>query len=226
MSVLLMACVQVTTEGAIVTFQAGNQDGFAAPSDPVSPSTALVDAYAARHGQSVIDFDVFTPNRGVAHTFTDLPAGIVDATLEFRLKGMGASFPENDVMYLGFVDSSTPAWDDARARAQTLANLKAGLGLGTGWGYREDRTFVLSLAALPMGSAPPKNIISQLNERRFLDVIIFDDTAVDYMKLTLETNVIPEPSTFIIFSGLLLSVLVGGGLRGLTGSRSKDGKVE
>lgn len=210
---VLFVCFPASGMGSIVTLQAGNQDGFAGPADPVSPSNALRAAYRARHGQGVISFDVFTPNRGVAHTFVDLPTNIVDATLEFRLKGMNDINTPNDFMTLLFVDAATPTWNEARTWEYGLAGLKQKLGLGSGWGTREDRTFVLSLRSLASGDPDSTGLIPQLNQHRFLDVVIIDDTAVDYMKLTLETQPIPEPSTFVCWSGLLLAGVAAGRLQ-------------
>lgn len=199
--------------GAIITIQAGKRDGFAAPVDIVSPSTVLVQAYRARHGQSAIPFDAFVKNRAVLHTFTGLPENIVDATIEFRARAMGASYPYNDTFYLGFVKSST-GFTSGRAWERGYAAIKGDLGLGArSWGYREDRTFVLSLSALPTSPSTSISIIPQLNQNRFLDIASFDDTALDYVKLTLYTadtqQAVPETSSGIVWSILAIAVCLG-----------------
>ncbi len=198
---------------AIITIQAGKKDGFAAPVDLVSPSTVLVQAYRARHGQLAIPFDAFVKNRAVLHTFTGLPENIVDATIAFRARAMGASYPYNDSFYLGFVKSST-GFTTGRAWERGYAAIKGDLGLGArSWGYREARTFVLSLSALPTSPSTSISIIPQLNQNRFLDIASFDDTALDYVTLTLYTadtqQAIPEASSGIVWSILAIVVSVG-----------------
>lgn len=211
---LLVACFQATTVADMIVLQAGNQDGFAAPADPASPSTALVDAYAAwEYGGATINFDVFSYDHGVAHTFVGLPHNIVDATLELRLRGMSVENPWNDAMHLLFVDATTPEWVEARAWARYLGELRSDLGLGSGWGPGEDATFVLPLGALPTADGSTFDLIPQLNDHGFLDVVVVDDTAVDYMILTLETNPVPEPSTLAMLAGVLLTGLAVGSLR-------------
>ena len=187
--------------GEVITLQAGNVDAFAAPADPASPSSALADWYGG--SSSRIDFDVFLKNRAVLHTFTNLPSNIVAGTLEFHVKALGEGHPDTDAVGLLFADGETLGWDDGLVWGSGLGPLKENLGLGSGWVFNEDHIFTLSLSALPLGGGATFDILPELNQHQFLDMVVQDDTAVDYFKLTLVT--VPEPSFLVTGSGLFLT---------------------
>ncbi len=168
-------------------FNAGRPDKFATTDgpEPASPSNGLL---AALSGATFTGFDEPGTDKVFAHTFV-LPQGncISRARLTIRVKPNGAqgSLVENDAMTLRFSSPSgppipgTPVWTSYFGSG----NPNPGL-LPNQWhsGNYGPTTFNLNLASLP----GPVNMIAALNAQRFLDVYVQDDTAVDYMVLTVE----------------------------------------
>jgi len=156
------------------TFRAGLMDNFAPPSDPASPRPALVTQF----GNPVKkDFDVTTIDSWVLHSFTGLPANIVSAELEVRMRP-GSGDPTNDSINFAFPPNTSVTW------GQQMAALP---GSGGTWNpLQSPTTFILDLANLPAGAVgQPTNLLSLLNTHHLLDIAIQDDTTVDYIKLRL-----------------------------------------
>ena len=198
LSFLLSITLCRTLQADFITFQAGEHDLFAAPADPASPSAALLQGYTSHTGQSAKRFDEFISNRGLLQTFTGLPEDIVAGTLLVKLKANYDSFASNDQIVFRFVEDPTQ-WEFAWARK--LGQLELDLGVGDGqWSSQESRIFTLDLTALPLDGGT-RNLVPNLNEHGFLDVVISDDTAVDFMRLTVETAPpapVPEPSSMLL----------------------------
>jgi len=166
--------------GTITVFTAGVNDNFTLPTESTSPSAdllLLMDPYGG--GNRVLfphrQFDDKAVNRVFGHTFTGLPQDIIAATLEIRLFAGGSSLVSNDAIHLertGINDAFT-SW---------------GLGLtalfGQPWIGGSDHTFILNLANLPPDGQGDTNIIPFMNADNALDVYVQDDTAVDYIILT------------------------------------------
>ena len=179
------------------TFLAGNMDNYAMPADPASPSTALLAAFG--NPTTIVDFDVVEKNTRLGHTFTDLPENIVEASLEINMKAVGESFPDTDSLRLLAIDES---WTNVTHWSRNIIALQNDFGVeNPGW-YFQQWTFTLDLSQLPTNTGSI-DIIPKLNEYGLLDFWIEDDTAVDYLKLVIETNPVPEPSTAALFFGLL-----------------------
>lgn len=192
-----------------IVFQAGVIDGFAAPEDPASPSSNLVTAYLAAGGFAFTGFDVTgglnggTPNTTVGHTFSGLPGNIVGATLEARVRAGDSGGTSTDGIELAFTDSTSGTWsNNYLVYLRFFAPFGGDPGLiSPSWNAGDDATILLDLMALPIAGGGTLNLLPQLNAHGFLDVVISDDSATDYMTLTLETAPAPEPG------GLLLAVL-------------------
>ncbi|MBO9999542.1 MAG: S8 family serine peptidase [Cyanobacteria bacterium SID2] len=117
-------------------------------------------------------------NRVFAHTFSGLPQGTYQsASLEIRMKPNG-ELSSNDLIELSFTDDSGnrvhPGW---QVEIGTLA--------GTSWttgNIGSGQTFNLDLSNLSSGGTTI-DLLPQLGQYEFLDVLVVDDTSVDYMKL-------------------------------------------
>jgi hypothetical protein len=162
------------------TYRAGRMDNFSypTPTDPLPAPRAdfLANVNAFYGTPPRKHFDDPANDKWLLHSFSSLPANIVKAELEVRLKpGTGDS--SNDSIHFDFPPFNAPffTW------GQNIRNLHSG---GT-WNPGESAiTLVLDLCNLPAGgSGQPTNLISQLNTHRSLHIMIQDDTIVDYMKL-------------------------------------------
>jgi hypothetical protein len=142
---------------------------FTLPTEPASPSTALVTAFPGTWRQ----FDEIISNKKFGHTFTGLPAGIVAAQLEMCLRA-GYDIPQNDALHLQFLNPIF-AWGKGIASIPPL--------IGTGvWNVGDQKKLILDLGNLPPSTAGVTSILGTLASGK-LDVYIQDDTAVDYVTL-------------------------------------------
>lgn len=166
--------------GTVTVFTAGIDDNFVPPFEPTSPSADLLlkmDPYGG--GNRALfphrQFDDKAVNRVFGHTFTGLPEDIQAATLEIRMFAGGSSLVSNDAIHLELtgINDAFSSW---------------GLGLtalfGQPWIGGSDQTFNLNLANLSPDGQGDTNIISFMNADNALDVYVQDDTAVDYIILT------------------------------------------
>src|SRR5262249_10842107 len=124
------------------------------------------------------NFDDMTINRYVGHSFQNLPSGILAAKLEIRMKPLCAN-PENDsinLCLLGYSGTVTAfGWSALISDLSTAGTWACG---------QSAETFCLDLAALR--NAPcPRSILDCINANGQLDVMVQDDTAIDYMRLSL-----------------------------------------
>lgn len=163
-------------------FQVGVSDKFSAANgaEPASPSAGV---QAMLANSNLTGFDEPGVDRYFAHTFV-LPQGncISRARLTVRAKPNG-SLVYNDTINLRFTGitgapvSGTPVWGAYFGSGNPGAAL-----LPNPWSSYGPTTFNLDLSNLP----GPVNMISALNAQRFLDVLVQDDTAIDYLVLNVE----------------------------------------
>ncbi len=163
-----------------IVYTAGVNDNFVLPFEPTSPSDDLLlkmDPYGG--GNRVLfphrQFDDKAINRVFGHTFTNLPENIQAATFEIRMFAGGSSLVSNDAIHLeltGINDVFT-SWN------MGLTTL-----FGQPWIGGSDQTFSLDLANLLPDGQGDTNIIPFMNADNALDVYVQDDTAVDYIILT------------------------------------------
>ncbi len=165
-------------------FLAGADDQFAGSTEPAFPSTEVAGFIHAISGQEPLDFDQAILNRWLGHTFTDLPGCIDGARLELRAMVTGAG-SSNDSICFQLVDPNpaSPAYGWCRS----FMSLPESGGTWTG-----SQTAVFNL---DLGNLPPdgESILDLLVEGK-LDVLVQDDTKVDYLALTV------RPSCALIFS--------------------------
>jgi ferredoxin len=150
-----------------IGYEAGRDDSFASPADPVTQSPGLA-TYVANIPRSVKSFDqCIEDTHWFAHTFKNLPGNIVGATLEIRMRPGCCADSANDTISLLHTGGPTFAWSS----------------LIPGWaGGGPAATFVYDLCALPTATGTV-SILPQLNTKKFLDIMVQDDTCVDYARL-------------------------------------------
>ena len=163
------------TSPVLTSYCAGLNDNFAAsPVDPSPFRRPLLNAYPAFAWGG---FDGTGQNFHVGHSFTGLPAGIVGAELEIRMKPLGGG-SSNDSINLGLNSGNTFAW------GRTISALP---GAGGSWTSGSGTTFILDLSSLPNASGPPTSVLSKMNADGLLDILVQDDTSVDYICLRVWT---------------------------------------
>ena len=107
---------------------------------------------------------------------------LIAATLCGRFRAGDGNQPGNDVLYFGNVAAGLPSvW------AISMSTL---LGVATGgaddwWAWQDTMSFCFDLANLPVASSTGVTSIMSLLHTRGLDVLLQDDSEVDYLKLTL-----------------------------------------
>jgi|GEM_PF-4627587 len=141
-------------------------------------------------GKPVYEFDVICINKFFGHTFQQfydtfdvgrgLPTGIIRGELEFRVRPSGAYACVNDTIALGY--------DRANPPGRFWSHKFADLSVSGKWERNQPaELFTLDLGALPDGGSGT-SILSQIEEQGFLDVMIQDDTNVDFMTLRIWTS--------------------------------------
>ena len=192
------ATVAATTQAPILD---GIPDDFASPTEPASPSPGLQLRLDPPPGRPLQPFDSIIRDRQFAHTIRDLPPDICAAELEIRAKPLdlcsGTDSP-NDTIELSFTDEAGNL-DPVRWRryfgTPNYQSTQKGLLKGEKWcklnvNVKDGVTFNLNLARLDMtpGMSPSleTNLLRRMRLMGFLDIIVQDDTAVDYVKLTYE----------------------------------------
>ncbi len=165
------SCCRCTGDVPGNGFLAGVDDQFAGSTEPASPSTEVGDFIVATSGQPPLDFDQATSNRWFGHTFAPLVGCADGARLELRAMALsgGAS---NDSICLQLLDPAAPTYGWCRS----FFNLPES---GGSWNTGDTAVFTLDLGNLPGGGS----ILSLFAEGR-LDVLVQDDTKVDYLALT------------------------------------------
>ncbi|MCH8322843.1 MAG: hypothetical protein IIB64_07190 [Proteobacteria bacterium] len=184
LEIALPACCDESCGGEqlLNVFYAGNPDNFVTSdgTEATSPSPAL-QTHMDQYNNGAFpnrQFDDPASNRVFGHTFSDLPADITCATLEIGLKAR-PDLPSNDQLHLNFNQNGSPTF----AWGISIKDLPEANGT---WENGQTAVTRLDLADLPP-SGSGKTIISSINAGNLLDVYIQDDTAVDYIILTVVT---------------------------------------
>ena len=159
------------------TYRKGLMDNFAGGFDLAVPSGTLKAAFA---GATWKPFDDATIDSNLGHTFATLPTNVVKAELEIRLKPGGTGSDDDTINLLFSQQAATPAW------SLRLADVPANTSNSWAPGGPA-QTFKFDLASLPNGSNPTVNLVDLLSARQYLDIVVTDDTTVDYVKLRIWT---------------------------------------
>ncbi len=187
-----------------LSFRAGNSDGFSTADGPElpAPSAGLAARLAAAGIQKRKSFDETRVDSYFAHTF-QLPAGqcVRAAALYVRAKPEGNA--SNDAMTLSFTDAAgkpDAQYGDAVAYFGTPNGTNpVGLVPNMAWqapNFSSGRTLLVNLGqpgpAVTGAGAP--TLIEALNARRFVDVMIQDDTSIDWLGLDVKFCDCPDGS--------------------------------
>jgi len=159
----------------------GTNDNFSNP-EAASPSQNQLERLA---GLDLKGFDQCSSDTFFAHSFTNLPEHIAEATLRVKMRACADSFPQNDTILLGFTDVGGDLRPEQWSRRIGTYD-SPGL-TNVNWVGGMEQEFVLNLSALPNTNATTTDLIGALAQRRYLDVYIQDDTGVDYMILEIKT---------------------------------------
>ncbi len=183
----------------------GIPDDFQDGPEALSPSPALSASLAGSGGCQDLDLvagiGAGVNNRQVAHTFTDLPNGIVQAWLETKVRAGNDAGVASDGIFLSWVDETTVFYSDALAWRRSFGPVAAippyypedDPGLLDEWNAGDEATLVLPLHALPLPDGSIVDITPLLSQQGFLDVNVSDETGADYFRLTWEVGATGAP---------------------------------
>lgn len=154
---------------------AGVEDDFALPAEPTQPAADLV-AYTQKWWPlpATRQFDTEATDLALIHTFTGWQGPICGATLELHLHGGPSTLSSNDSIRLELLGGS-----DHQKAFLYWVTIHYVLG---DWGPGQAGVVTLDLADLPVYGGFPTDILISLNDGR-MDLMVEDDTAVDYAKL-------------------------------------------
>jgi len=187
-------------------YLAGDEDDFAnfeALSDVATPSDYLRTAIEYRWYTQ--DFDLTAglnggfSNKWIAHTFYDLPLGIESATLEFQIKAGEDDYSGDDDFWILFYDEDTDEFDINKKAYRVAIGNRGGTteGLsGDEWNRGSVATIILDLSALPLPDGSTISVIEEMENFGFIDVIVTDDTAVDFYRLTIQPTTLDDVLDF------------------------------
>lgn len=174
-----------------VTFQGGTEDLFDGSTEPTDPDSNLQDKLDS-YGGGQRDFDEGDDNKVFGHTFDLFPddslGAICGAELRVRLRPERSGLEYNDHFVLGFFDGSGLGWrrfigDQPNGGEDGLFDFE--------WETNNSATdtddgheLTLQLDSLPLEDGGSQDMLPALNQKGSLDVFVQDDTAVDFVELT------------------------------------------
>ena len=157
---------------------AGVDDSFLLPTEPTFPSEELVEYTDLSWPQPTYrTFDLVATDAALIHTFSgwdDEP--ICGASVELRLRGGPSSLSNNDSVRFELIGG-----DDHQQAFRYWTTIRFVVGA---WGPGAEAVVELDLADLPPYVNFPTNILADLQDGD-LDLLVEDDTAVDYAELEL-----------------------------------------
>ena len=168
-----VADTDCTELGKPRSFQAGRNDVFAPPSDPASRRPELEAHFSPDIPWT--DFDDPTFNRWVGASFFGLPSSLCRAILVVHLRPLGAgSRVGNDSLLVG---SATSGEGFVTSR---LADLPEAGGT---WSSNTNGNTVFQLELGDLELASGKTVLEVMELDRALDIVVQDDTEVDFFEL-------------------------------------------
>ena len=188
LTVLILICLAVRSIEASVTIPVlgGIPDGFAPPNEPASPSGNLLSH--SPYGSGLFYYDPvpgvtpgFSSDLVLLHTFLMPPGEILGGTIAMRVRA-GTGNVANDSFALGFADIDQ-FW---QKYTRTFGDTPGGPGLtGETWDTGDEAIIVLDLGFLQTPLRDNVTVVPEMNLRRYLDLIVQDETGVDFVKLEL-----------------------------------------
>lgn len=158
------------------SFTAGTPDEFSLPTESPVPSAHLIDYTSKFWPQRTTRlFDMSATDVALIHTFTGWKARVCGATLEIRLRGGPDPLSTNDSIRLGLKGGT-----DHQQAFHYWVTIRRVVG---SWGPGSEATLTLDLAHLPVYGGFPTDILFALSDGE-LELLVEDDTAVDYATLT------------------------------------------
>ena len=145
----------------------GLQDNFGGPSEPTTPSPAL-QAYLATHNG--VGYDTAQPNHHVGESFLVCPCEACGAKLEIRVRHTNPLDVWNNDNYTVGIAPFASSQNQVIATGQ----------IWNGPGDTAPKTITVALS----GQALSKLLCG--SKSQFLDVVVQDDTTVDWMRLTIQ----------------------------------------
>ncbi len=164
----------------VVQITAGANDNFSPPEEPAYPDAGVVGFLTGYFGNALKNFDNMGIDATVAHTFYWEPTEFCSAFVTMHIRAMyGGGGESNDTFSMEFNPGFVPG-----LISQWAWGLYIGDIIGSAWVAGRERTLTLDLLHLPPDPHSRTSVGWALADGN-LDVIIDDDTAVDYVTLTL-----------------------------------------
>jgi hypothetical protein len=160
--------------GPPLVYTAGLPDNFVLPVEPSPQTACMVTAFSGYPFWK--GFDNTSVNTLLGHHFLGLPNNIVQAQLVIRMKPGDDSGSDNDGLFIGLPACSFSSFIFG-ASIKTLTGVPP---TGGTWLTPNNGSTTFTLNLNPA-------LISYINSAQVLDVVIHDDTTVDYMQLRLWT---------------------------------------
>ncbi len=180
-------------QGEAAIFTGGQTDAFDSSNEPefAQQSELLIQYLREKSGYTkpLRHFDVVNVGQVFAHRFENLSpdrAKICGALLEIQVWPDSRDNPANDSLGLAFAVNPTLnpfAW--RRHLGNNAGDGTPGL-MDAPWAPGDSAvSLLLDLNNLPLADGGRTSLIELLNEYNFLDIVINDDTTVDYIILTI-----------------------------------------
>ena len=166
------------SQGTLVIIEVGQPDYFMLPVEPVYPDANLITFIATAWQQPLRWLDEPSINTVMAHTFVWEPDEICAAELELRARPEGES-SGNDRLNLEFRDEWLEKGGEVWRWTLPFTTLT-----NTSWQYGTSADIVLNLVELPVDLYGRTSVLQYMLDGD-LDVVVNDDTNVDYIVLRL-----------------------------------------
>ena len=188
--------------------------------EPSHPTAGLRQFYG---NLPVSDFDSSTVNQHFMHTMRPVPENVIGATLTIRVRPIGDA-SHNDTLTLRFINPFSAVPDVPFLWSRSIGDLVSNPWITSN--YPNGALLTLDLCDLPLDSSSTNpNIVSDLVPYLDdnLDVIVQDDTAVDFVNLKMTTC---NNGSTKIFAIPLCDELVAAPQLWVSGSTSGGGVIE